>query len=180
MSQIVESNICFPQWYAVWTRSRQEKVSASMLEALNIPTFLPLRTDVRQWSDRKQTVTVPLFTGYLFVCINLAHGNHRLDVLKVPGVVGFVGNSSGPLAIPGQQIENIRTLLDSGIDYEVGSLLKEGDRIKVIHGSLSGMEGTLVRTNSGTRLVIAVDLVKRSLRIDVSRQDVVLIDDLAA
>ena len=100
------------QWFAVWTRSRQEKTSASMLEALGVPHFLPLKSEVRQWSDRKQTVTVPLFSGYLFVRINPAEDN-RLEVLKTPGIAGFVGNQTGPLPVPDQQIEDIRTVLEN-------------------------------------------------------------------
>ena len=180
MSHVLECNISSSQWFAVWTRSRQEKVAASMLEALSIPTFLPLRAEVRQWSDRKQKIMTPLFSGYLFVRMNLAEDSSRLQVLKTPGIVGFVGNNTGPLAIPSQQIESIRMVLSSGLDYTVGPLLKEGDRIRVIRGSLSGMEGTLVRTNSETRLVLSVDLVKRSLSIEVSRYDVELISDQAA
>ena len=150
-----------------------------MLDSLDIVTFLPLKSEVRQWSDRKCTVTTPLFSGYLFVRMNVAQDS-RLRILKTPGIVGFVGNNAGPLPIPNQQIEDIRRLLESGIDYTVGPLLKEGDRVKVIRGSLSGMEGTLVRTNSETRLILSVDLVKRSLSIDVSRHDVERISEHAA
>jgi transcriptional antiterminator NusG len=174
-----EGNISSPQWFAVWTRSRQEKVAASMLNALDVVTFLPLKSEIRQWSDRKCTVTTPLFSGYLFVRMNIDLDS-RLQILKTPGVVGFVGNNTGPLPIPNQQIESIRRLLDSGIDFTVGPLLREGDRIRVIRGSLSGMEGTLVRTSSETRLILSVDLVKRSLSIDVSRHDVELISEKAA
>jgi transcriptional antiterminator NusG len=174
-----EGNISSPQWFAVWTRSRQEKVAASMLNALDVVTFLPLKSEIRQWSDRKCIVTTPLFSGYLFVRVNIDLDS-RLQILKTPGVVGFVGNNTGPLPIPNQQIESIRRLLDSGIDFTVGPLFREGDRIRVIRGSLSGMEGTLVRTSSETRLILSVDLVKRSLSIDVSRHDVELISEKAA
>jgi transcription antitermination factor NusG len=58
------------RWYAVWTRSRQEKVVAAMLSALGVQHYLPLKSELRQWSDRKQMVEAPLFSGYLFVCIN--------------------------------------------------------------------------------------------------------------
>ena len=103
-----------PQWFAVWTRSRQEKSSAALLEAIGIPHFLPLKPEVHQWSDRKQTVTVPLFSGYLFVHINPAGGS-RLEVLKTPGIAGFVGNQVGPLPVPDQQIEDIRTVLETRV-----------------------------------------------------------------
>ncbi|MFC5864159.1 UpxY family transcription antiterminator [Acidicapsa dinghuensis] len=179
MNSTSERDISHPQWFAVWTRSRQEKIAASMIEALDIPIFLPLKSELHQWSDRKRKITIPLFSGYLFVQMNIAKDS-RLQILKVPGVVGFVGNHTGPLPIPDQQIENVRTLLDAGIDYIVGPLLKEGDRVRVIRGSLSGIEGTVVRTGSDTRLILSVDLVRQSLSIRIPSNDVQLIGEQAA
>jgi transcription antitermination factor NusG len=158
-------------WFAVWTKSRQEKVAATLLESLGIANFLPLKSETRQWTDRKQTIQVPLFSGYLFVRINLLTDS-RLQVLKTPGVVGLVGNREGPLPVPDQQIEQIRTVLTHGIDCTVLPLIEEGDRVRVVRGVLAGVEGTLHRINSGVRLVISIDLINQSLVVQVSRQDV--------
>jgi len=167
------------RWFAVWTRSRQEKVAASMLETLGVPHFLPLRSEIRQWSDRKQTVTVPLFSGYLFVKVNLLKDN-RLRVLKAPGVVGFVGNNTGPLPIPDRQIGDIRAVLNNEVEYTVYPFLEEGDRVRVVRGVLTGVEGRLVRTNSASRLVISIEMIHKSLAVSVSRQDVEPVNKCAA
>ena len=95
------------RWFAVWTRSRHEKIVAETLNQSGIPHYLPLRSEVHKWSDRKQIVETPLFSGYLFVNINILT-NSRLQVLKVPGVGALVGNRMSPLPIPDQQIEDIR------------------------------------------------------------------------
>src|SRR5271165_2704368 len=124
------------RWFAVWTRSRQEKVAASVLQTLGVPHFLPLQSELRQWSDRKRTVSVPLFSGYLFVRINLLKDS-KLRILKTPGVVGFVGNNSGPLPIPDQQIIDIRSVLAKGVEYSVLPYLEEGDRVRVVRGVLA-------------------------------------------
>lgn len=163
------------QWFAVWTRSRQEKCAASMLETLGIPHFLPLKTEVHQWSDRKQTVTVPLFSGYLFVRLNLAKRS-RLDVLNSSGIAGFVGNQKGPLPIPDHQIQDIRTVLETRIECTVLPLLNEGDRVRVLRGPLAGVEGRLVRSNSSSRLSISIEMIHKSLLVNVSRQDVELLE----
>ena len=167
------------RWFAVWTRSRQEKTAAATLESLGVSHFLPLKAEIRQWSDRTQTIMTPLFSGYLFVRTNLSRDS-KLWVLKTPGVVGFVGNSSGPLPIPDEQIENIRTLLSSGLDYSVCPMLKEGDRVRVIRGALSGVEGTLIRKNSDAWLVISVEMIKQSITVSVSKYDVEPITEQAA
>src|SRR5664280_232493 len=163
-------------WYAVWTRSRQEKVAAASLNNLGIRHYLPLNSELRHWSDRKQMVEVPLFSGYLFVCISLLKKNSKLQVLKVPGIVGFVGNQTGPLPIPDQQIEDIHTVLTAGVECSVHPFLKEGDRVRVVRGALAGVVGTLLHTNSTSRLLISIDMIRQSLSVNVLREDVELVN----
>ncbi len=162
------------KWFALWTRSRQEKMAAKTLDLLGVTHFLPLKAEARQWSDRKQMVSTPLFSGYVFVHMDLQREN-RLDVLKIPGVVGFVGNQAGPLAIPEHEIEGVRAVLTSGAECEVLPLLKEGDRVRVVRGALTGLEGLLVSIQSSSRLVISVDMIQQSLAVAVSPHDVVML-----
>ena len=159
------------RWFAVWTRSRQEKAVAATLNRSGIPHYLPLKSELRKWSDRKQMVETPLFSGYLFVNINVMTSS-RLQVLKVPGVGALVGNQMGPLPIPDQQIEDIRKVLTAGVECSVEPLLKEGDRVRVMHGALAGIEGTLVRTQSASRLLVSIEMIRQSLSVSVSRSDV--------
>jgi transcription antitermination factor NusG len=163
-------------WYAVSTRSRQEKVAANTLEALGITHFLPLRLQKRQWSDRVQTVNVPLFPGYLFVHIDL-WSSRKLDVLKAPGVTKFVGDRSGPLPIEGSEIEDIQGLLHSGVEFSPHPYLKLGDRVRVVRGALAGMEGILVRAGSRSRMVISIEIIHRSLAVTVSESDVEVVTE---
>ena len=167
------------QWFAVWTRSRQEKVAAAMIESLGVSNYLPFRTELRQWSDRKQKVTVPLFSGYLFVRMNLLDGS-KLRILKLPAVAGFVGNSSGPLPIPDYQIEAVRAVVTQGVECTVHSLLEEGDLVRVVRGALAGVEGRLIRFNSVSRLVISIEMIHRSLSVSISRNDVEPVQTCAA
>ncbi len=167
------------QWFAVWTRSRQEKVAAAMIESLGVANYLPFKTESRQWSDRTQKVTLPLFSGYLFVRMNLLDGS-KLRILKVPGVAGLVGNSSGPLPVPDHQIEAVRAVVAQGMECTVHSLLEEGDLVRVVRGPLVGVEGRLVRFNSESRLVISIEMIHRSLAVSVSRNDVDLVRSCAA
>lgn len=163
------------QWFAVWTRSRHEKSAATMLATLGVPHFLPLKSEVHKWSDREQTVTVPLFSGYLFVRINLTKDN-RLRVLNSSGIAGFVGNHAGPLPIPDHQIEDIRTVLETRVECTVIPVLNEGDRVRVLRGPLAGIQGRLVRCNSSSRLSISIETIQKSLLINVSRHDVELVE----
>jgi len=159
------------RWFAVWTRSRQEKVAASVLQTFGVPHFLPLKSELRQWSDRKRVVDIPLFSGYLFVRINLLKDN-KIRILKTPGVVGFVGNHTGPLPIPDQQIDDIRAVLSQGVEFTVLPFLEEGERVRVVRGVLAGVEGRLIRANTASRLAISIEMIHKSLVVSVSRQDV--------
>jgi len=158
-------------WYAVSTRSRQEKVAASTLERLGVENFLPLAMERRQWSDRKQVVNVPLFPGYLFVRIPMLR-ELQLRVLKVPGIVRFIGNQSGPQAIPDVEIEGVQTVLSHRIPCTPCSIPRVGDRVRIFRGVLTGIEGTFVRSGSDSNLVISVETIQQSIAIHVDASDV--------
>jgi transcriptional antiterminator NusG len=159
------------RWFAVWTRSRHEKIVAAALNQSGIPHYLPLKSEVRKWSDRNQIVESPLFSGYLFVNINILT-NSRLQVLKVPGVGALVGNRMSPLPIPDQQIEDVRKVLTAGVEYSVQPLLKEGDRVRVKQGALAGVEGTLIGNSSTSRLLVSIEMIRQSLSVKVLRSDI--------
>jgi transcriptional antiterminator RfaH len=158
-------------WYAVWIRSRQEKVASTMLNNIGVQQYLPLKSELRQWSDRKQMVETPVFSCYLFVRINLMKDS-RLQVLKSPGVIGIVGNKTGPIPIPDQEIQDIRRVLAARIAYSLYPALNKGDRVRVVRGVLTGVEGTLVRANPTSHLLVSIDLIRQSLAVCVSAEEV--------
>ncbi|HEY6182503.1 MAG TPA: UpxY family transcription antiterminator [Terriglobales bacterium] len=153
-------------WYAVSTRSRQEKVAAQFLESAGIPHLLPLVTEIRKWSDRKKTISIPLFAGYVFVQIP-GTNETRVQVLKTPGVVQFVGIRGIPLAISEKEIRDIQSVLSSSIACSPYPFLNIGQRVRIVGGALDQVEGTLVGRGPGTKLVISVQLIQRSLAISV-------------
>jgi transcription antitermination factor NusG len=169
-----EASSATRSWYAVWTKSRHEKTASATLGSLGISHFLPLQSVVRQWSDRKQVVDVPLFPSYLFVRMDPLSGS-RLQVLKTPGVVGFVGNVAGPLPIPDTEIESVRRLVQCGAECSSQPVLKKGDRVVVVRGPLRGVEGTLLRVGPKSKLVVAIELIQRSVVVTVAESDLDLL-----
>ena len=158
-------------WYAVRTRSRHEKSVARQLEERGITAFLPLVTQLRRWSDRRKLVQFPMFPGYAFV--RLAYEPPvRLAVLQTEGVVHFVGTHGQGSPIPDEQIESIQTLLKNDVAIESHPYLKIGQRVRLRGGSLEGMEGILVARKGHRMLVISVELIQRSLAIQVDGYDV--------
>jgi len=129
---------------------------------------------MRQWSDRKQKVDFPLFPGYLFVQLHL-HSQHKLKVLSTPGVVGFVENRLGPLPIPGHEIESVRKVIETNAECSPHAVLKQGDPVRIVRGPLAGVEGTLLRLGSKSRLVVTIELIQRAISVEMPENYVELL-----
>jgi len=159
-------------WYAVRTRSNYEFKVNGLLNKRSIKTFYPT---VLKWSrrkDRKIEVARSLFPGYLFVeCA--ATAADWLEVKKTEGVVNILGTKKAPLAIPEEQIENVRKIVESKIDPLPHPYLNVGERVIVVDGPLRGANGIFEKFNDkkGT-LVVSVDLLGRSLAVEVDNNAV--------
>jgi len=153
-----------PRWYAIHTRARHEKLVTTRLQEHGITTFLPVTSEVRQWSDRRKLVDLPLFPCYGFV--NVCCGSKvRATIVRTNGVLGFVGSCGGAIPIPDGEIESIRTLLNGMVPFTSYPFLKVGQRVRVRGGSLEGIEGILLSRNGDNTLVISVEPIQRSLAI---------------
>ncbi len=159
------------RWYAVQTRSRHEKIVARQLEGQGFTTFLPLSSELRQWSDRRKIVEIPLFPGYAFVRMKYQPAE-RLRALTAEGVVNFVGVHGQGVPIPDKQIEDIQSLLAAKVPFESHPFLKVGQRVRIRSGSLNGTEGILVGQESDRLLVISVELIQRSVSIRLQGYEV--------
>lgn len=156
-------------WYAIWTRSRHEKIVRDQLALKNVDVFLPTITRWSRWKDRKKKIDWPLFPGYVFGRFDPAN---RLPVLKCEGVVTIIGSEGQPSPIPEFEIEGIRTLIDSQLSYDPCPLIKEGMMVEVKHGPLKGVVGRLVRKGAHARLILSVDLIGQAVSVEVDAADV--------
>lgn len=158
-----------PAWYAVYTRHQHEKVTARILSYKGIEVFLPLYTSAHRWKDRTKKLSLPLFPCYLFFRGGLGR---QLDILNTPGVYSMVRSGDQAAVIPDLEIEAIRRVIETSAHAEPHPFLKCGDRVRVISGPLTGVEGILVRKRDLFRLVLSVDLLHRSIAIEVDVDDV--------
>ncbi len=164
-----DSTYVAAHWYATYTRSRHEKSVADQLQQRSVECFLPLYEAKRKWKNGTFKVQFPLFPGYLFVHIPL---QQRLKVLQVPGVVSLVGFNGLPAPLPQAEIEMIRCALQKGIAAEPHPYLKVGTRVRIISGPMEGLEGILLRKKGKPRVVVSVDLIMRSVAIDIDAAQV--------
>jgi transcription antitermination factor NusG len=152
-------------WYAVYTRSRHEKAVAEQLLGKGVETFLPLYRTVRRWKNGDHSVDLPLFPGYAFARFALAD---RLPVLKVPGVVRLVGFNGVPVALEDHEVDDLRQALAAGVTARPHPYLTEGCRVRITAGPLAGRRGILVRRQGTVRVVLSIDLIQRSVLVDVA------------
>lgn len=170
-------NIQPPQWYAIRTRSRFEKVVRDQLMGRGIDCLLPLCTRMSQWKDRRKQVEWPLFSGY---CFGRFGSEQRMQVLQAPGVVQIIGSARVAEPIPADEIAAIQRLMQSGRSYETYPYhLEEGMMVTVTRGPLQGLHGRFVRRTGACRLVIAVNLIQQAAAVEIAAEDVVLAEDQA-
>ena len=118
--------------------------------------FLPAITRWSRWKDRKKKIDWPLFPGYCFARFDQ---KIRLSILKCSGVVRIVSFDGEPAPVPEHEIEGIRRLVESELQYDPCPLIREGTMVEVVHGPLSGVVGRLVRKGAHARLILSVDLI---------------------
>jgi len=158
-----------PRWYAAYTSPHHEKFVAEQVRNQQIACCLPLYRSVRRWKDRRKELELPLFPGYLFVHIAL---RDRLQVLRLPGVVHLVSFHGKPSPLPTAEIEMLQQSSTHRDLLQPHPYLKIGKRVRVRSGPMSGVQGILIRRKDTFRVVLSVDLIMRSVALEVDVADV--------
>jgi transcription antitermination factor NusG len=156
-------------WYAISVRSRYEKLVAQHLEQRGVNCFLPVYRSVRRWKDRRKILDMALFPGYVFVNMD---GRDRLDVLTAPGVLRFVTFQGQLTAVPDGEIRALQSTVSAGLKARPHPYLLDGRKVRVTSGPLAGVEGIIVRLKERFRLVLSIELLMRSVMIELDEGDV--------
>ena len=155
-------------WYASYTSARHEKRVAAELQVRQVEHFLPLYSSVRRWKDRRVTLDLPLFPGYVFVRLAL---RDRLRVLTIPSVARLVGFGSLPAALPNDEIETLRSGLSEHRRAVPHPFLTVGRCVRIVSGPFAGLQGFLQRRKSGLRVVVSLQLIQQSVAVEVDEAD---------
>ncbi|HLO60086.1 MAG TPA: UpxY family transcription antiterminator [Bacteroidales bacterium] len=152
------------RWYAIYTKPHHEKDVFKKLNELGIKGYLPLITTIRQWSDRKKKIKLPLFNCYVFVYITY---DDYFRVLNIPGVVRFITFEGKAVAIPEKQIQVVMNLLQHEIEaQEIQYDFYKGATVEIVSGPLSGIFGELVNLDK-KRVIIRISAIHKSMVIHV-------------
>lgn len=164
-------------WYAACTTVNQEFRIKKLLDGLGVECFLPTHTVVRQWSDRKRVVEVPLIRSIVFVRTD---PDRALSLLKEHGMKArymYDYAQRSILTIPDRQMEDFMFLIRHSQAEELQVLKADfapGDKVRVVEGTLTGLEGELIRVEGKTQVLIRVSQVA-ALSVKVGRSQVVRI-----
>ena len=152
------------EWYALTVKPNLENSCTAALVSKGYETFLPTYQTERRWSDRIKRLARPLFPGYTFCWFD---AGRRLPVLTTPGVMSIVGPGKWPSPVAESELEAVRSMVNSGLPVSPWPFLREGQRLRIVRGSLEGVDGYFVRHKQGCRLVVSVTLLQRSVAVDI-------------
>jgi transcription antitermination factor NusG len=156
-------------WYALYVRLRYEKIVASCLSNRGYEVFLPTYQSRRRWSDRTKRIDLPLFAGYTFCRFDF---QERLPILTVPGVSFIVGFGKTPTPVDAKELDAVRLVTESGLPCEPWPFLKAGEKVRVEHGALAGLEGYVLNVKNSYRIIVSVQLLGRSVSVELDRDAV--------
>jgi transcriptional antiterminator RfaH len=152
-----------PQWFVAYTIARSEKKVFDRMRIEGMDCYMPTYTAVKQWSDRKKKVQLPLFTSYVFVRVTEAK---LPKILKIPGVVRIVYYLGRPAIVRQKEIDSIREFLQQTEGYRIK--VKIGDKVEVSSGVMQGVFGEVVRIGK-TKVVIQIEQLGLSLVATIPR-----------
>lgn len=156
-------------WYALYVRSRHEKVVEESLKGKGYLAFSPSYKVRRRRVDRTVDLELPLFPSYVFCQFDALH---RLPILQTPGVVFIVSCAGESEPVDAKQIDAIRVIATSGRPVRPWAFLRSGQKVRVRAGALAGTEGIFLRVKNQNCLVASVTLLQRSVTVDLDQDQV--------
>ena len=152
-------------WYAAYTRPHHERAVSASLQQRGYDVVYPRFRARRKWTDRVKEIELPLFPGYVFVRCD---SSRRLPVLQTPGLLHLVSDTAGPLAVPDVEVENLRQAMETGVSLLPVPYMRVGDHVSIADGPLRGLRGILSEFRNAQWVVVSVELLARSVAVEVS------------
>ncbi|MGP8244309.1 MAG: transcription termination/antitermination protein NusG [Bryobacteraceae bacterium] len=156
-------------WYALVVQPRHEKAVEEYLRKRGLEALCPTYRAARRWSDRTKVIDFPLFEGYVFCCFSYAQ---RILALSTTGVRSIVSFGPAPEPIPEVEIAALQSIGRSGLPARPWPYLRAGQRVQVVKGCLAGLEGIMAREKDRFRVVVSVEMLMRSVAVEVERDSI--------
>ncbi len=157
-------------WHALYVASRQEKKVFEKLQKKNIEAYLPIIKTMKQWSDRKKMVELPLLNGYVFVKIDSTEND---KTLQTPGIVNFVRAEGKIAKVREVEIDRLKQLIELGYQMELNGInhnYNEGEKVKITSGVLKNIEGIVVENKEGRYIDVLLESIGQSIRVKLPKE----------
>jgi transcription antitermination factor NusG len=156
------------KWLVFYTKSRGEKTAHKLLQKFGFESYLPLNKVLRQWSDRKKKVEVPLFNSYIFVRDIEAN---ITDILKTPGISWNIRHNGVPAILRENELATIKRFLESGLTLEISTSqdLEKGDQVKIMDGPMKGAIGFLSGEYNEQKFTIELESIDQVMKVSVDK-----------
>jgi transcription antitermination factor NusG len=151
-------------WFALYVKPRHEKVVTRLLTGEGLETFLPLYTRRHVYETRSKDNELPLFPGYVFCRFDVLK---RTPVLATTGVLSIVGIGKSPAPIDEIEIQSLQTTTKARLSMQPCDFFPAGHRVRITRGALADVEGTVVEVRNGTRLILSISLLQRSVQVEI-------------
>ena len=167
--QSISNNQQLAYWKALYVASRSEKKVNAALIDLGLESYVPLKTEKKQWSDRKKLVISPLINGYVFVKTN---EQNRELVFKNPHVIQYVRYNGGDAIIKDLEIEILKSIEQKGyyVEGKFGETYTEGETTIITYGPFKGHMGVIKKVVSETYYYLAIESLGYSLTVKVPNE----------
>ena len=157
------------KWYAVYVKSRCEKKVAIEFDYNGIEYYLPLIKSLRQWSDRKKWIEVPLFNGYIFVYVSMREYDKVIHTQNVVKFIVFEGNA---IPIPDVQIAAIKVFVEDSEPPDINvAELKVGQEVEVIAGKLLGLKGNLIEIKGKKMVKVQIETINNCITLSIPKNN---------
>jgi len=125
------------RWFVLCTKARNELKVTNRLNEIGIEVYTPTKIEVRQWSDRKKKVTIPLLPSMVLVQLI----EKEVDsVFQVPGAIRFLFEHGKRASVSNEEVLAMKSYLEATkVEDEKG--LTVGDILAV---PLLGEQATLL------------------------------------
>ncbi len=141
-------------WYVLYTKPRNEKKTAALLQEKGVEVYCPVQEVLKQWSDRKKKILEPVFRSYVFVQM-AAYEREQVEILETPGAVRFLWWQKKPGIVRDEEIEAIKSFLNDYRDARISVIMQPGQDVEITEGPLREQKGRIVKIK-GKKAILQV------------------------
>ena len=158
-------------WYIVQFKPNSHKIAVRNLQRQGFDTFLPMHEVTRRTAIKFETVTQPLFAGYMFVACDPETAPWK-QINSTYGVSRMLSSSEGSKPMPAALITGLRARCDG-----VGKLvplenLEAGQSVEMHSGPFANFIATVEQMASDARVWVLLDFMGKETRIQVDQKQI--------